>query len=94
MHIRVVRFTDVSQERLDAIKARIAEADGPPEGVTGLGMKIVHDESQNTAVVIQMFENEENMRKSAQALEQMDSADTPGTRASVDAGEVIIEVDG
>lgn len=93
MHIRVVRFTDVDRDRMDAMKERVAANDGPPEGVTAVGMKAVYDESQKTAVVIQMFASEDDLRSSAKVLEDMDPSDTPGTRASVDAGEAIIEVD-
>jgi hypothetical protein len=93
MHIRVVRFTDVDREKLDAMKARVEANDGPPEGVTALGMKTVYDDSQQTAIVIQYFGSEDDMRSSAQVLEAMDPSDTPGTRASVDAGEVIVDVD-
>jgi hypothetical protein len=91
MHIRVVRFTDVSQERIDEIKQRIAANSGPPEGVDSTGIQIVYDADQRTAVVIQHFESEEKMRSSEAALEGMDAADTPGTRASVDRGEVVAE---
>ena len=91
MHIRVVRFTDVDRERIDAIKARIDEEGGPPEGVDSTGIQIVVDEEQGTAVVIQHFECEEKMRSSEAALEGMDPESTPGTRASVDRGEVVAE---
>jgi hypothetical protein len=33
MHARVVRFTDVSAERIDQIVASVDESDGPPPGV-------------------------------------------------------------
>jgi hypothetical protein len=91
MHIRVVRFTGVDRERIDAIKARIDENSGPPEGVDSTGIQIVYDGDQGTAVVIQHFESEEKMRSSEAALEGMDPADTPGTRASIDRGEVVAE---
>jgi hypothetical protein len=91
MHIRVVRFTDVSPDRIDEIKGRINEADGPPDGVESTGIKVVVDEDQGTAVVLQFFENEEKMRASEAAFDGMDASDTPGTRASVDRGEVVVE---
>jgi hypothetical protein len=91
MHIRVVRFTDVDHERIDGIKARIDEAGGPPEGVDSTGVQFVFDKEQGTVVVIQHFESEEKMRASEAALEGMDPETTPGTRASVDRGEVVAE---
>ena len=33
MFVRAVRFTGVTQERVDAVVARIEESDGPPPGV-------------------------------------------------------------
>ena len=94
MYMRVVRFTDVDPDRFAARSAEISDADGPPEGVTATGMKMVHDTEQRTVTVIQMFATEEDMQSSAAVLEAMDPGDTPGTRASVDSGEVKVEVDG
>ncbi|MGZ5315717.1 MAG: hypothetical protein ACXWZW_09450 [Solirubrobacterales bacterium] len=91
MHARVVRFTDVSPERIAEIVARIEREDGPPPGVPATAMKLLFDEAQSTAVFIGFFETEENLREGNAALEQMDSAETPGTRASVDLCEVKIE---
>ena len=66
-------------------------APGPPEGVPSTGFQLLVDESQGTALFIGYFESEEDMRKGAEVLEAMDSADTPGTRASVDSCEVKLE---
>ena len=93
MHVRVVRFTDVDPERIEGLKARIEEGGGPPEGVVSLGIQILHDPGQRTAVVIQRFASEEDLRTSEQALEAMDPEQTPGTRASVDRCTVAAEVD-
>src|SRR2546429_668796 len=38
MYVRVVRFTDVSAERLDELLARLDESDGPPPGVPSTGL--------------------------------------------------------
>jgi hypothetical protein len=93
MYARVVRFTDVDPERIEAIKARIAEEGGPPEGVKSTGMKLVHDADQKTCVFFGLFASEEDLKESAKVLEAMDSSDTPGNRASVDAGEIVVEED-
>ena len=93
MYARVVRFTDVDPERMAEIKARIKEAGGPPEGVKSAGMKLVHDESQKTAVFFGLFATEGDMQDSAKVLEEMDAGETPGNRASVDAGEIVVETD-
>jgi hypothetical protein len=91
MHARVVRFTNVTPERIQEIQKRIDEADGPPEGVEDSGFKLIHDESQGTAVFVGFFDDEEKLRKSSEVLEAMDPGDVPGDRASVDLGEVKVE---
>jgi hypothetical protein len=93
MYARVVRFTDVTPERIDEIVARIESEDGPPPGVDSTGLRLVVDESQGTAVFVGFFETEEKMRAAAEVLEAMDPTDVPGTRASIDQGEVKIERD-
>ncbi len=92
MFIRVVRFTDVDPERVKAMRERIEGNDGPPEGVVSTGITVVHDEDARTVVVLQHYETRENMEESAKILAAMDASDTPGTRATVDAGEVVVEM--
>jgi hypothetical protein len=93
MHARVVRFTDVTPETIEKVVAMVEESDGPPPGVDSTGMKLLHDESQGTAVFVGFFETEEKMRAAEEVFEQMDPGETPGTRASVDHCEVKIERD-
>jgi hypothetical protein len=93
VHVRVVRFTDVSAERIEGLLARVEESDGPPPGVPSIGLKILHDAQQGTAVVLQYFATAEDMEAGAQAFSAMDPADTPGTRASVDMCAVKLEVE-
>jgi hypothetical protein len=93
MHARVVRFTDVSPERIEQIVARLDDSDGPPPGVDSSGFKLFVDESQGTAIFVGFFETEEKMRDANEVFEQMDASDTPGTRASVDLTEVKAEQD-
>lgn len=91
MYVRAVRFTDVSAERMQELLARIEGSDGPPAGVPTTGLKILVDDSQGTAVVLQDFESKEDMEAGAQALSAMDPSETPGTRVSVDMCEVKLE---
>jgi hypothetical protein len=91
MHVRVVRFTDVTAERIDALLASIEESDGPPPGVPATGLKLLFDEGQGTAVVLQYFDTAENMNVGGQAFSAMDPSETPGTRDSVDMCEVKLE---
>jgi hypothetical protein len=91
MFVRVVRFTDVDAERMAAMRSRIDEGDGPPPGVKAKSVEVIHDASQGTAVVIQRYESAEDMEEAARIFSAMDASDTPGTRASVDAGELLLE---
>jgi hypothetical protein len=91
VYVRVVRFTDVSAERIEGLLARIEESDGPPPGVPATGLKMLFDEAQGTAVVLQYFETAEDMSAGGQAFSAMDPSETPGTRASVDMCEVKLE---
>jgi hypothetical protein len=93
MYARAVRFTDVSPERIEEIKARIDENDGPPPGVNATGMKLLYDANQSSAMFIGFFATEQDMRDADAVFQAMDATDTPGTRASIDQAEVVIERD-
>lgn len=91
MYVRVVRFTDVTPERIEGLLARIEQEGGPPPGVPVKGLQMLVDESQGTAVVLQLFDTAEDMRTGAEAFAAMDPADTPGTRASADMCELKLD---
>jgi hypothetical protein len=91
MHARVVRFTDVTPERIDQIVAGVDESDGPPPGVDSSGFTLFVDEAQGTAIFVALFDTEEKMGDANAVFEQMDSSETPGTRASIDLCEVKVE---
>ena len=93
MYVRVVRFTDVSAERITELLARIEESGGPPPGVPATGLKMMLDEAQGTAVVLQYFASAEDMDTGAAAFSAMDASETPGTRASVDLCEIKLELE-
>jgi hypothetical protein len=88
MHVRVVRFTDVDPDRLEQLVSEIDESSGPPEGIKATGLQILVDRDQRTSVVLQFFENEQDMRDSEAAFDAMDPSETPGSRASVDRTEL------
>jgi len=92
VYVRVVRFTDVSAERIEELLARINEAEGPPPGVPTTGLEILFDQDQGTAVVLQLFDTAEDMRIGGEAFAAMDPGETPGTRASVDMCEKKLEL--
>ena len=91
MYVRVVRFTDVTPERIQRLVSRIEEAGGPPPGVPTTGLQLFFDEAQGTAIVTQTFDTAEDMREGDKAFGAMDASDTPGTRASVDMCELKLE---
>ena len=90
MFVRVVRFTDVTAERVASLVARIDDT-GPPPGVAINKLQLVFDEAQGTAVVLQYFDDKESLQAGAETFASMDPSETPGTRASVDTGELKVE---
>jgi hypothetical protein len=93
MYVRVVRFADVSAERMESLLARVKEAGGPPPGVESTGLTVLFDESQRTAVVLQRFETQAAMEESARIFNAMDPGETPGARVSVDACEQKLDLE-
>jgi hypothetical protein len=92
MHMRVVRFTDVDPTRVEKLVSEINASAGPPEGIKATGLQMVLDEDQRTAVVVQLFDSAEDMRDSEAAFDAMDPSETPGRRASIDRGEVRLDL--
>jgi hypothetical protein len=90
MFVRVVRFSDVTAERVESLVARIDES-GPPPDVPIKKLQVIFDEAQGTAVVLQFFDNEEDLRAGAETFAAMDQSETPGRRVSVDTGELKVE---
>ena len=90
MFVRVVRFTDVTAERVASLVATIDET-GPPPGVAIEKLQLIFDEAQGSAVVLQYFDTEESLRAGADTFAAMDPSETPGNRVSVDMGELKVE---
>jgi hypothetical protein len=88
MYARVVRFTGVDSDRVNETAERIKSGEGPPPGVPAKRILMLSDEGENNVVVVVFFDSEEDMKAGGEALDAMDSGDTPGTRASVDNCEV------
>ena len=78
MHARVVRFTDVTPERISEIVARVEAEDGPPAGVDPVGFELFVDAAQGTALFVGYFETEEKLREASAVFDEMDSSETPG----------------
>jgi hypothetical protein len=92
MHVRVVRFTDVSAEQMQSLLQRVEQAGGPPPGVNSTGITVLFDSAQGTAVVLQRFETASDLEAAAKVFSAMDSSETPGTRVSVDACEMQLDL--
>jgi hypothetical protein len=92
MYARVVRFTDVDPDHLAGRLAEAEAREGPPVDIPAMGVQILHDQDQGTAIVVQLFKTADDMAAAEAALDSMDPADTPGTRASVDRCEVKAEL--
>jgi hypothetical protein len=80
----------VTPERIETLVARV-EDEGPPPGVPVQGLQLLYDKTQATAVVLQHFDSEADLRTGGQAFAAMDPSDTPGTRVSVDTCELKLE---
>jgi len=92
MYVRVVRFTDVSADRIEGVLAQIKESGGPPPGVSTSRLQMLSDAEQGTAVVLQYFDTADDMREAARVFEAMDASETPGTRVSVDNCEEQLDI--
>jgi hypothetical protein len=91
MYARAVRFTDVTPERIEEVRSRVDESDGPPPGVNSKAMKLLHDAGQSTAIFIVFFDSEQDMNDADEIFRNMEAGETPGTRASIDQCEIVIE---
>jgi hypothetical protein len=92
MHTRVVRFTDVTPERMEDVRTRIEEAGGPPPGVDTVALTMLYDADQQTAIVLQQFSSAQDMSAAEEAFASMSAEETPGSRASVDRCAQVVEM--
>jgi hypothetical protein len=86
------RGVDVDPDHLAGRLGDVEAREGPPADIPAKSVQILHDPDQRTAVVIQLFETADDMAAAEGALDAMDPADTPGTRASIDRCEIKAEL--
>jgi hypothetical protein len=91
VHIRAVRFTGVTPQTTAAVTARIEGDGGPPPGVRALGIQVLVDGQQGTALVLQHYASAEDMAAAEAIFDAMDPGETPGVRVSVDRCEVRVD---
>ena len=84
---RVVSFSGVSKDRMEEMKANMAEGD-QPEGMPATEFIMLHDPQSETAVAIVFFETEDDYRRGDEILSAMPASDTPGQRTSVEKYDV------
>jgi hypothetical protein len=65
---------------------------GPPEGVKSSGLTVLVDGAGGRVMFIGLFANEDDLRASEAALEQMSPPEGAGSRSSVDVYEVGADV--
>jgi len=89
LHVRTRgQVPDVDPDHLAGRLGDVEAREGPPADIPAKSVQILHDPDQRTAVVIQLFETADDMAAAEGALDAMDPADTPGTRASIDRCEI------
>ncbi len=89
---RVVTFDGVGKDRIEEMKAEMAEGQERPEGIPASEIIVLHDADADKSLVIVFFETEDDYRKGDETLNAMPAGDTPGTRTSVAKYDVAIRM--
>ncbi len=84
---RVVSFEGVGADRIEQIKKEMQEGDRP-EGLPAAEIVLLHDAEAEKALVILIFDTEDDYRRGDEALSAMPADETPGRRTSVDRYDV------
>ena len=88
---RVVTFEGVGRDRIEAMRGDV-ESQDQPEGLRATEMLMLHDADAEKALVILVFDNEEDYASGDAVLSAMPAGDTPGRRTSVAKYEVAIRM--
>lgn len=86
---RVVKFEDVSGERIAELKRSIGEGERPEE-LPATEIVILHDAEGASALAILFFESEDDYRRGDEVMNAMPPDGTPGRRTSVAKYEVAV----
>lgn len=87
---RVVSFDGVGQERVEEMKQRMNEE--RPDDIPATEITMLYDADAEKAVVILLFDNEDDYNRADATLSAMPTDETPGRRASVGKYEVAVRV--
>ena len=90
---RVVSFEDVDASRMSDLQGRM-EQDGPPEGMPPVEVLVLHDAGAGRALVLQLFDNQDDYRRGEEMFAAMPAGDTPGRRAAVSRYDVAARMRG
>ena len=90
---RVVTFDGVSKDRMDEMRSQMDQGERPPD-VPATEIVVLHDPDAEKSQVILFFENEDDYNRGDQALNAMDTSDTPGQRTSVSKYNVAARMSG
>ena len=84
---RVVSFEDVDAGRMADLQRRMEE-DGQPDGMPPVEILVLHDAGADRALVVQLFDNDDDYQRGEAVFAAMPTTDTPGRRASVSRYDV------
>lgn len=98
MLARVARWEGADPQTLQASAEEIrrqSEAEsGPPEGVPAKQLLLLHDTDNGRAMVIVLFDNEDDYREGDETLDSMSPpGGGMGRRVAVDKYEVAVQLD-
>ena len=87
---RVVSFDGVGQERVEEMKQQMNE--GRPDDIPATEITMLYDADAEKAVVILLFDSEDDYSRADATLSAMPTDETPGQRTSVGRYEVAVRV--
>jgi hypothetical protein len=79
---RVVEFDGVSADRMQQMDAEMRDGE-PPEGMPKSEVVVLHDAEAEKALVVVIFDSEEDYNRGDEILSAMPADDTPGQRTGV-----------
>ena len=88
---RVVTFDGVSSDRIEELKRDMSDGE-PPEGLPATEIVMLHDAEAEKSLVIVFFDTDDDYRQGDEALNAMQTDDTPGQRTSVTKYDVAVRM--
>ena len=79
---RVVTFEGVNKARMDEMDRELQDREAP-KGFPPTEMIVLHDQQAEEALVVILFDSEDDYRRGDEILNAMPAGDTPGRRTAV-----------